>query len=108
MTYETNRETNRYPTPNDPYENPYRVTTGRDEARTRNPVGSALLFGALLLAAIGAFIYYSSGYQPTVATNEMRPPITQPKEQVRPAPAETTGAGNSTMEPGERPATSQQ
>ena len=93
MTYDPNR----YPNPNDPYENPYRVS----EAERRTGSGVALALGALLLAAIGGFIYFTAkGDQSTVANNEFRPPITQPAEPaLRPAPAETTGSAPSNTEP---------
>jgi hypothetical protein len=89
--------------PQDPYENPYRVThDGQDTAG----VSAAILLGALLLAAIGGFIYFSGGDRAIVANNELRPPITQPNEAARPAQPETTGAAN--VEPGDRPAGARQ
>ncbi len=93
MTYDPNR----YPNPNDPYENPYRVS----DAERRTGSGAAFLLGALLLAAIGGFIYFTAtGERSTVANNEIRPPITQPANPaVRPAPPETTGSAASNSEP---------
>ena len=96
MTYDPNR----YPTPQDPYENPYRV----HEADSQTGMGAALILGALLLAAIGSFIYFSTGDQATVANNEMRPPITLPNDPAKQSAPETTGAGSSNIEPGDRPA----
>jgi hypothetical protein len=96
MTYDPYRQ----PSPQDPYENPYRV----HEADSQTGTGAALLLGALLLAAIGGFVYYSTGDQPSVANNEMRPPITQSNEPANRSAPETTGAGQSNIEPGDRPA----
>ncbi len=100
MTYDPYR-TN--PSPHDPYENPYRVS----EADSQTGTGAALILGALLLAAIGSFVYFSSGDQPGVASNEMRPPITQPNDPARPASPETTGSGSANVDPVERPAGAQ-
>ena len=99
MTYDPYRQ----PTPQDPYENPYRV----NEANSQTGNGIALLLSALLLAAIGGFIYFGSGERATVANNEMRVPITQPNDPAKPTVPETTGAGSANMEPGERPAGAQ-
>lgn len=102
MTYDPYQQ----PNPNDPYENPYRV----NEVERETGMGSTFLLAALIIAAVGGFIYYgTSGDQPTVASNEMRPPITQQVEPtrndpIRQTPAETTGAGSSNIEPGDRPA----
>ena len=82
MTYDPYRQQ----TPQDPYENPYRV----NEAENRNGNGVAMALGALLLAAIAGFVYFSTGDQPSVANNEMRPPITQSNDATRPAPRETS------------------
>lgn len=90
MTYDPYRQ----PTPQDPYENPYRV----NEAENRSGNGVAMALGALLLAAIAGFVYFSTGDQPSVANNEMRPPITQSNDATRPAPRETTGSGTSNMD----------
>jgi len=100
MTYDPYR----HPTPQDPYENPYRV----QEADSQTGTGVALILGALLLAAIGGFAYFSTGDQPSVANNEMRPPITQPNDPARRSAPETTGAGSSNIEQGDRPAGAQQ
>lgn len=93
MTYDPNNR----PNPQDPYENPYRV----NEANRQTGNGVALVFGALLLAAIGGFIYFTAnGDRATTANNEIRPPITQSADPApRRAPAETTGSGASSAEP---------
>lgn len=85
MTYDPYQN----PSPRDRYENPYRI----DATDSQTSVGTALLLGALLLAAIGGFVYYSSSDEPSVAGNDMRPPITQPRQDVPAAQPETTGAG---------------
>lgn len=81
MTYDPYR--------NDPPEEAYREY--RDEDRVA--AGASILLGALLLAAIGGFIYFYAGApSQSVATNEIRPPITQPSTTgAAPAP-ETTGS----------------
>ncbi|ARQ02537.1 hypothetical protein [Pseudorhodoplanes sinuspersici] len=89
----------------DPYD-PYRNTTSppREPYQDfhRDPdagTGTSFLLGALILVALGAFIYYYAGTdRSNVATNDMRPPITQPN-----TPAETTGSNSATPKP-ERPA----
>jgi hypothetical protein len=86
MTYDPYRNRS----PRDPYEKPYRVGA----ADSQTGFGAALLLGALLLAAIGGFIYYGSSDQPSVASNDMRPPIIQPKQNVPAMQPETTGAGS--------------
>ena len=78
---------------NDPYANPYRVTDPDRE------VGSAdaLLLGALLLFAIGGFIYFSysgTNDRETVLSHDMRPQIgQQPKAAARLTSPDTMGAG---------------
>jgi hypothetical protein len=63
----------------------------RNEDRTA--AGAAILLGAVLLAAIGGLIYFYSGASDrNIATNDLRPPITQPSTTgAAPAP-ETTGS----------------
>lgn len=87
MTYDPYRQ----PTPQDPYENPYRV----NEEQNRSGTGVAMILGAVLLAAIAGFVYFSNGEQATVANNDIRPPITQSNDPARPAAPETTGSGSS-------------
>jgi hypothetical protein len=77
------------PYQNDPPNDPYRAY--RDEDRSAG--GAAILFGALLLAALGGFVWFYSSTDQTTATTEMRPPITQPKTGAAPAP-ETTGSSS--------------
>ena len=88
----------RQPTPQDPYENPYRV----NEEENRSGTGVAMILGALLLAAIAGFVYFSTGDQATVANNDIRPPITQSndpaRDPARPAVRETTGSGTSNLD----------
>ena len=84
----------RQPTPQDPYENPYRV----NEEENRSGTGGAMMLGALLLAAIAGFVYFSTGDQATVANNDIRPPITKSTDTPRPAAPETTGSGTSNMD----------
>jgi hypothetical protein len=79
MTFDPNRND----LPPDPYRD-YRK-------QTRAGAGAAILLGALLLAAIGGFIYFYSGVPESgVATNDTRPPIAQPSRS-DPVP-ETTGS----------------
>ncbi|MGE3987541.1 hypothetical protein [Pseudorhodoplanes sp.] len=69
----------------------------------------AILLGALLLAAIGSFIYFYAGPGENVATNDIRPPITQPSTTgSAPAPdatdaAETRSAREPKAEPRMKP-----
>jgi hypothetical protein len=87
MTYDPYRSD---PRSNDPYANPYRV---RDPDREIG-AGAGLLLAALLLFAIGGFVlFYGTGERTTIATNDLRPPITQPHNPARGNPPETTGAG---------------
>lgn len=77
---------------------PYRNDVPRDPYRDpRDPkekgAGAGLLLGALLLAALGGFIYFFNAGDQNVATNEVRPPITQPSttgssSNMTPAPAQ--------------------
>jgi hypothetical protein len=88
MTYDPYRND---PRPNDPYPNPYRVTDPDREVGA----GPAVLLGALLLAAIGGFIFfYGAGDSTTMLSSDLRPQLRQPQ---LPAvnPPETTGAGQS-------------
>ena len=61
----------------------------RDEARAG--AGAAILLGALLLVAIGGFVFYFAGAgDSAVTTNGMSPPITQPATNgSEPEPAAT-------------------
>lgn len=46
----------------------------------RAAAGAAILLGAALLAAIGGFIYFYSGVADrSIATNDLRPAVTQPE-----------------------------
>jgi hypothetical protein len=83
MTYDPYRNE----LPNDPYRE-YRDPNGTS-------AGAGLLLGALLLAALGGFIYFFSTGDQNVATNEMRPPITQPSTTGSGPAPETTGSSTS-------------
>ena len=77
----------------DPYRDPERETIDpRDpykHAGDSDGSLSAVALGAIVLIALGGFIYfYSSRTGPDVAATDMRAPITQK------APAETTGSGS--------------
>ena len=94
---------------------PYRNTTPRNTPTPprepfqdfhRDPdggTGTSFLLGALVLLALGGFIYYYAGTadRSDVAT-DMRPPITQPSTTGS-GSAETTGSGTTSPEPA-RPA----
>lgn len=81
---------------------PYRDTTPHNTTPPREPfqnferdpdggTGSSFLLGALVLIALGGFIYYYAGLDtPNMATNDLRPPVTQPS---------TTGAAPATDAP---------
>ncbi len=77
---------------------PYRNDMPRDAYRDHRDLeqtgsGASLLLGALLLAAIGGFLYfYASPSDQSVATNEIRPPITQPSTTGSAPAPETTGS----------------
>ncbi len=89
MTYDPYRND---PRPNDPYANPYRVTDPDREVGA----GPAVLLGALLLAAIGGFIFfYGAGDNTTMLSSDLRPQISQPNHPAPVTPRETTGAGQS-------------
>jgi hypothetical protein len=88
MTYDPNRQEPREPRPDrEPY-----VEYDRD----RDPgSGLAMVLGVMLVLAIGGFIYlYSVHGTSPVATNDMRPPITQPSTTGSAPAPETTGSGN--------------
>jgi hypothetical protein len=88
----------------DPYRNDdasYQDASWQDDSyrdyrsEDRTAAGAAILLGAALLAAIGSFIYfYSSASDPSVATNELRPPITQPSTTGSAPAPETTGSAS--------------
>lgn len=91
MTYDPYR--------NEPPHDPYR------DYREANATGAGapILLGALLLAALGGFIYFFTGpADQTVATNEMRPPITQPSTTGAGRTPETTGS-SANMPPAPEP-----
>ncbi|HWV52271.1 hypothetical protein [Pseudorhodoplanes sp.] len=77
---------------------PYRNEPPRDPYRDSRDIesggsGATILLGALLLAAIGGFIYfYAMPGDQSVATNDMRPPITQPSTTGSAPAPETTGS----------------
>ena len=72
----------------------------------RNPdagTGTSFLLGALVLIALGGFIYYYAGNNHSdIAIQDVRPPITQPSTTGSGAPAETVP--NSVTPKPERPA----
>lgn len=84
----------------DPYRDPYRnePPDGSDleyrdyRNEDRAAAGAAILLGALLLAAIGGFIYFNAGTGDRVATTDLRPPITQPSTTGSAPAPETTGS----------------
>jgi len=86
----------------DPYRNDdasYQDASWQDESdrdyrnEDRAAAGAAILLGAALLAAIGSVVYFYSGaYDRSVATNDIRPPITQPSTTGSAPAAETTGS----------------
>jgi hypothetical protein len=91
MTYDPYR--------NEPPHDPYREYRNEDRAGA----GAAILLGALLLAAIGGFIYFYSGVpEQGVASNDMRPLITQPSTTGSAPAPETTGS-SANMPPAARP-----
>jgi hypothetical protein len=77
---------------------PYRDQIPQDPHRyprdpERGGAGAAILLGAVLLAAIGGFIYFFTSDAQQVATNsDMRPPITQPSTTGSAPAPETTGS----------------
>jgi len=86
----------------DPYRNDdasYQDASWQDDSyrdyrnEDRTAAGAAILLGVLLLAAIGGFIYFFAATgDRSVATADIRPPITQPSTTgAAPAP-ETTGS----------------
>lgn len=79
----------------DPYRNelprdPYRDPDERDP--NQSGAGAAILLGALLLAALGGFIYFFNTDAQNLATNDIRPPITQPSTTGSAPARETTGS----------------
>ena len=78
---------------------PYRNTTPPREPYQdfhRDPdagTGTSFLLGALILVALGDFIYYYSGSEtPNIASKDMRSPVTQPSTTGSGTPAEPRGA----------------
>jgi hypothetical protein len=86
----------------DPYRNDdasYQDASWQDQSyreyrnEDRAAAGAAILLGALLLAAIGGFVYFYSGIGgDRVATTDLRPPITQPSTTGSTPAPETTGS----------------
>ena len=75
---------NTTPPPREPYQDFHRDP----DAGT----GTSFLLGALILVALGGFIYYYSGSQtPNVASKDMRSPVTQPSTTGSGTPAEPSG-----------------
>lgn len=97
----------------DPYRNttpPRQTTPPREPYQDfhRDPdggTGTSFLLGALILLALGGFIYYYAGIDHTnVATNDMRPPITQPSTTGSAPASETTGSNDKVVTEPARPA----
>jgi len=83
--------------PKEPYQDFHRGPDGG--------TGTSFLVGALILLALAGFIYYyANSDNSNVATNDMRPPITQPNTTGSGTPPETTGSGNTTQQQPARPA----
>ncbi len=80
----------------DPYRDPQIDPAPYRDQRDPNSAssGAAILLGAVLLAAIGAFIYFYTDAGEQVATNDMRPPITQPSTTGSAPAPETTGSSS--------------
>lgn len=89
MTYDPYRND----LPRDPYRDPREVNSG----------GASILLAALLLAAIGGFIYFYAGPdEQSVATNDARPTVTQPATTGSAPAPETTGS-SANMPPAPQP-----
>ncbi len=82
MSFDPYRDTTK--PPREPYQDFHRDPDGG--------TGTSFLLGALVLLALGGFIYYYAGIadRSDVATN-MRAPITQPSTTGSATPPETTG-----------------
>lgn len=92
MTYDPHR--NDLP-PHDPHRD------YRDQNRAG--AGAAMLLGALLLAAIGGFVYFFAGIADrSVAIDDIRPPITQ-RSTTGSAPAPETTGSSANMPPAPQP-----
>jgi hypothetical protein len=78
--------------PRDPYRDPRDVSSG----------GASILLAALLLAAIGGFIYFYAGPDDQVAINDTRPQITAPATTGSGSAPETTGS-SANMPPAPEP-----
>ena len=98
MTYDPYRNTpSSKPPPREPFQDFHRDPDGG--------TGTSFLLGALILVALGGFIYYYAGSDHSnVATNNLRPPVTQPSTTGSGTPAETTGTNNSATPQPTRPA----
>lgn len=98
MTYDPYRNiTPPPPPPREPYQDFHR----NPDAGT----GTSFLLGALILVALGGFIYYYAGSDNSnVATKDLRPPVTQPNTTGSGTPAETTGTNTGTTPQPARPA----
>jgi len=95
MSYDPYRNTKT--PPREPYQNFHRDPDGG--------TGTSFLMGALVLLALGGFIYYyANSDNSNVATNDMRPPITQPHTTGKGSSAEPTTSGDTTQQQPARPA----
>ena len=86
MTYDPYRNTTPSsipPPPREPFQDFHRDPDGG--------TGTSFLLGALILVALGGFIYYyAASDHSDIATNNLRPPVTQPSTTGSGTPAETT------------------
>ncbi len=77
MTYDPYRNTrpsSTPPPPREPFQDFHRDPDGG--------TGTSFLLGALILVALGGFIYYyAASDHSDIATNNLRPPVTQPRAQ---------------------------
>ena len=85
MTYDPYRNTtpSSTPPPREPFQDFHRDPDGG--------TGTSFLLGALILVALGGFIYYyAAGDHSDIATDNLRPPVTQQSTTGSGTPAETT------------------